>query len=155
MFYVGNLILFYETSTFIKGDLLWDNSIVPKKYIGTKNDIFHPRHISPKVWETFFPTGTRSVYSSLRLFTYSCSWFMVSFIPFSLFCCCSESLYSFSCLFETFSSTISIFFLKSFRRSLLSANFSRKAVISFAFALKYLWISLIPAEKTPIPKSWN
>lgn len=115
-------------------------------------------HISP---QTHFPLSFRnifshsSVYSSLRLFTHSCSWFMVSFIPFSLFCCCSESLYSFSCLFETFSSTISIFFLKSFRRSLLSANFSRKAVISLAFALKYLWISLIPAEKTPIPKSWN
>lgn len=153
MFYVGNLILFYETSTFINGDLLWDNSVVPKKYI-LRMTYFTPDTFPPKFEKHFFHR-TRSVYSSLRLFTHSCSWFMVSFIPFSLFCCCSESLYSFSCLFETFSSTISIFFLKSFRRSLLSANFSRKAVISLAFALKYLWISLIPAEKIPIPKSWN
>lgn len=117
--------------------------------------IFPQTHFPQSLRNIFFPQNICSVYSSLRLFTHSCSWFMVSFIPFSLFCCCSESLYSFSCLFETFSSTISIFFLKSFRRSLLSANFSRKAVISLAFALKYLWISLIPAEKTPIPKSWN
>lgn len=151
MFYVGNLILFYETSTFINSDLLWDNSVVPKRYI-LRMTYFTPDTFPPKFEKHFFPQNIRS---SLRLFTHSCSWFMVSFIPFSLFCCCSESLYSFSCLFETFSSTISIFFLKSFRRSLLSANFSRKAVISFAFALKYLWISLIPAEKTPIPKSWN
>lgn len=154
MFYVGNLILFYETNTFIKGDLLWDNSIVPKRYI-LRMTYFPRDTLPPKFEKHFFPQNIHSVYCSLRLYTYSCSWFMVSFIPFSLFCCCSESLYSFSCLFETFSSTISIFFLKSFRRSLLSANFSRKAVISLAFALKYLWISLIPAEKTPIPKSWN
>lgn len=136
MFYVGNLILFYETSTFIKCDLLWDNSIVPKKYI-LRMTYFTPNTFPPKFEKHFFPQNMFCILF-FKVFTYSCSWFMVSFIPFSLFCCCSESLYSFSCLFETFSSTISIFFLKSFSRSLLSANFSRNTVISFAFALKYL-----------------
>lgn len=134
----SKLILFHGTSTF-----LGENFIVLKKvdnkmneqgfFISLFSDIF-----SQKFEKHFFPRELCSVYSSLRLFTYSCSWFMVSFIPFSLFCCCRESLYSFSCLFEMFSSTISIFFLKSFSRSLLSANFSRKAVISLAFALTHL-----------------
>lgn len=141
----SKLILFHGISTFIKFDLLGKISLYMYwKRLTTKwmnrGFLFHffQTYFPKSLRNIFFPQELCSVYSSLRLFTYSCSWFMVSFIPFSLFCCCRESLYSFSCLFEMFSSTISIFFLKSFSRSLLSANFSRKAVISLAFALKHL-----------------
>lgn len=143
------VILFFSMKQVLLSTVIFYGIIQlsPKSIQVLRMAYFTPDTFPPKFEKHFFPQNIRSVYSSLRLFTYSCSWFMVSFIPFSLFCCCSESLYSFSCLFETFSSTISIFFLKSFRRSLLSANFSRKAVISLAFALKYLRILLITEEK--------
>lgn len=54
MFYVGNFILFYETSTFINSDLLWDNSIVPKKYI-LRMTYFTPDTFPPKFEKHFFP----------------------------------------------------------------------------------------------------
>lgn len=134
------VILFFSIKQVLLSTVIFYGIIQlsPKSIYVLRMTYFTPDTFPPKFEKHFFPQNICSVYSSLRLYTYSCSWFMVSFIPFSLFCCCSESLYSFSCLFETFSSTISIFFLKSFRRSLLSANFSRKAVISLAFALKYL-----------------